>query len=177
MRRTVFICAVLGAIAVPATALGVRLAPGDGTFVLKNGSAPGGTAVVTLVIRGAAIGQVSGYSKLVIQDLTPDNSAPPEVTGFNWHRSVVTDKVTLDTADVWRGTDTVRFRAVGDTYKITVYGTDVDIVASGSGNAVVTGNADTPSRDGSYSLNGNDFHSLPATPTKLTIGIPTSATG
>jgi hypothetical protein len=177
MRRTVFICAVVGAFAVPATALGLRLAPGDGTLVVKNGSAPAGTPVVTLVIRGAAIGQVSGYSKLIIQDLTPDNSAPPEVTGFSWHRSVVTDKTTLDTADVWRGTDTVRFRAVGDTYKITIYGTDVDVVASGSGNAILAGSADTPGRDGLYSRNGADFVSLPATPTKLPIGIPTSATG
>jgi hypothetical protein len=173
VRRTVFICVLFGALAVPAAGLAVRSAPNDGTLVVRNGNAPRGTAVVTLVIRGAAIGQVSGYSKLVIQDLTPDNGAPPEVTGYGWHKSI-TDKVTGDTADVYGGTDTFRFRAVGDTYKITIFGSDVDLVASGYGNAILAGTPDDPTHDGRYSLNGDAYHSLPATPTKLLIGVPTS---
>jgi hypothetical protein len=176
MRRTVVTCVLLAAFAVPATALGLRLAPGDGTLVVKNGSAPRGSAVVTLVIRGAAIGQITGGGKIVIEDLTPDNGSPPEVTGFGWHKSVDPVGKTGDTFDVWGGTDTFRFRAVGDTYRITIYGSGVGLVASGSGNAIVTGSPDVPTRDGSYSLNGNDFRSLPATPTKLQIGTTTSAT-
>jgi hypothetical protein len=176
MRRTVVTCVVLAAFAVPATALALRLAPGDGTLVIQNGNAPHGS-VVTLVLRGAAIGQITGYGKLVIQDLTPNNGAPPEVTGFGWHKSIVTDKVTGDTADVWGSADTLRFRAVGDTYRITIYGSDVDLVASGNGNAILAGSPDDPARDGRYSLNGGDFHSLPAAPTKLTIAVPASAAG
>jgi hypothetical protein len=178
MRRTVVTCVLLAAFAVPATALAVRLAPGDGTLVIQNGNASRGP-VVTLVLRGAAIGQITGFGRLVIQDLTPNNGAPPEVTGFAWHKSIVTDKVTLDTADVWGVgiTDTVRFRAVGDTYRITIYGSDVDLVASGNGNAIVAGSPDDPAHDGRYSLNGGDFHSLPATQTKLTIAVPASAAG
>jgi hypothetical protein len=176
MRRTVVICAVLAAFAVPATALGLRLAPGDGTLVIKNGSAPRGSAVVTLVIRGAAIGQITGGGKIVIDDPTPDVGAPPEASGFGWHKSLDPGK-NVDTIDVWGGTETFRFRAVGGTYRITIYGSGVDLVASGAGNAIVTGSADTPGHDGTYSLNGNDFRSLPAAPTKLTIGIPTSSTG
>jgi hypothetical protein len=177
MRRTVVICALLAAFAVPATAVAVSLAPGDGTLVIRNGNAPRGSAVVTLVIRGAAIGQVSGYAKLVIEDLTPDNGAPPEVTGFSWHKSGVVDKLTGDTTDVWGGTDTFRFRAVGDTYKITIYGTDVDLVASGLGNAILLGSSDDPAHDGRYSLNGNDFRSLPAVPTKVSIAVPSAPAG
>lgn len=176
MRRTAFICALLGVLAVPSAALAMRDAPGDGSLVIQNGNAPHGP-VVTLVLRGAAIGQITGYGKLVIQDLTPDNGAPPEVTGFGWHRNIVTDKVTGDTADVWGSTDTLRFRAVGDTYRITIYGSDVDLVASGNGNAILAGSPDTPTRDGRYSLNGGDFHSLPAVPTKFTIAVPASAAG
>jgi hypothetical protein len=179
VRRTAFICAFFVTLAVPAAGLAMRAAPGDGTLVVRNGNAPRGTAVVTLVIRGAAIGQVSGYSKVVIQDLTPDNGAPAEVTGYGWHKVVVTDKATGDTADVWGGTDTVRFRAVGDVYKITIYGSDVDLVASGSGNATLTGLADDPTHDGSYSLNREAFHSLPAAATRLAVAlpIPVTATG
>jgi hypothetical protein len=66
---------------------------------------------------------------------------------------------------------------VGGTYRITIYGSGVDLVASGFGNAIVTGSTDVPGRDGTYSSNGNDFHSLPASPTKLSIGTPTSAAG
>jgi hypothetical protein len=176
MRQTAFICALLGALAAPTAALAMRDAPGDGSLVIQNGNAPRG-AVVTLVLRGAAIGQITGYGKLVIQDLTPDNGAPPEVTGFLWHKQVVIDKVTLDTADVYAVTDTLRFRAVGDTYRITIYGSDVDLVASGTGNAILTGSPDSPTHDGRYSLNGADFRSLPALPTKLTIAVPASAAG
>ena len=171
MRRTVVILAVLAAFAVPAVALGTSLALGDGTLVVKNGSAPKGTPVVTLVIRGAAIGQISGYGKVVIDDPTPNDGSSPEVTGANWRRD------SSDTATTYGGTD-FRFRVVGGVYKITIYGASVDLVASGHGTAILAGSPDTPSRDGVYSLNGNDFHSLPATPTKLlTIGVPTSATG
>jgi hypothetical protein len=176
MRRTVVICAVLAAFAVPATALGMSLAAGDGTLVVQNGSAPRGVAVVTLVIRGAAIGQITGGGRIVIEDLTPDNGSPPEVTGFGWHKSIDATK-SSDAYDIWGGTDTFRFRAVGDTYRITIYGSGVGLVAGGSGNAIVTGSADVPASDGRYSVNGNDFRSLPASPTKLSIGVTTAPAG
>src|SRR3954447_6245669 len=171
MRRTVVFGAVIAALAVPALAVGAGLAIGDGTLVVKNGTAPKGTPVITLVIRGAAIGQISGFGKIVIDDPTQNDGASPEVTGATWHRD------SGDTATTWGGAD-FRFRVVGGVYKITIYGSGVDLVASGRGNAILAGSTDTPSRDGVYSVNGGDFHSLPAVPTKqLTIGAPTSTTG
>jgi hypothetical protein len=171
MRRTVVIGALLAAFAVPAAALAASRAVGDGTLVVKNGTAPKGTPVVTLVIRGAAIGQISGYGRVVIDDPTPNDGSSPEVTGANWHRD------SSDTATTYGGTD-FRFRVVGGVYKITIYGSGVDLVASGRGTATLSGSADTPTRDGVYSVNGGDFHSLPTAPTKqLTIGAPTSSTG
>ena len=171
VRRTVVICASLAALAVPASALSIGRTIGDGTLVVRNGNAPRGTPVVTLVIRGAVIGHISGYGTVVIDDPTPGDEFTPEVTGANWRKD------NGDTATKWGGTD-FRFRAVGGIYKVTIYGWGVDLVASGHGTAVLAGSSDTPTRDGSYSLNGNDFHSLPATPTKqLTIGVPPSATG
>jgi hypothetical protein len=173
VRRTVVICASLAALAVPAGALALRLGPGDGTLVVQNGTAPRGTPVVTLVIHGAAIGQISGLGKVVIDDPTPNDAFTPEVTGYNWQ------KQTGDTEYTWGGAGpSFRFRAVGGTYKITIYGSGVDLVASGQGTAVLTGSSDAVASDGRYSLNGQGFKSLPATPTKpLHIFIPTSATG
>lgn len=167
MRRTVVSFVFLVALAVPAAGLAVHLAPGDGTLVVQNGTAPRGTPVVTLVIRGAAIGHISGFGTIVIDDLTAGGSSP-EVTGAIWRKDIG------DTTQKWGGTD-FRFRAVGGIYKITVYGAGVDLVASGHGNVILAGSPDTPARDGQYSLNGGDFRSLPATATKpLSIGVPTS---
>jgi hypothetical protein len=170
MRRTVVIYASLLALAAPVTALAISAASGDGTLVVKNGSGPRGTPVVTLVIRGAAIGHIFDGS-IVIDDLNPGDGFTPEVTGASWRKDVG------GTVTKWRGVD-FRFRTVGGSYKITIYGSGVDLVASGYGTVVLTGSSETPTLDGRYSLNGQDFKSLPATPTKqLTIGLPTSATG
>jgi hypothetical protein len=168
VRRTIVICTAVAALAVPATAFALHLGPGDGTLVVQDGSAPKGVAVVTLAITGAAIGQISGYGRVVIDDPTGDHI--PEVTNYVWHRSSGTE-------DTWAGNN-FRFRAVGGTYKITIYGQDIDLVASGQGSVVLAGSPDAPTTDGRYSLNGQDFRSLPATPTKLLrIFAPTSATG
>jgi len=168
VRRTVVICVSLVALAVPAVALAIRDAPGDGTLVVKNGSAPRGTPVVTLVIRGAVIGQIT-QGAVVIDDPTPGDGFSPEVTGASWRKDVG------DTTQKWGGVD-FRFRAVGGSYRITIYGSGVDLVASGHGNVILAGSPDLPTRDGLFSLNGGDFRSLPATPTKqLTVGMPTSA--
>ena len=173
VRRTVVICGSLAALPVPAAALAVSENVGDGTLVVKNGSAPRGVPVVTLVIRGAVIGEVTGVGKIVIDDPTPRDGFAPEVTGVQ--TGIESRPATPPTK--WGGAD-FRFRAVGGTYKITIYGSDVDLVASGHGTVILAGSTDTPTQDGRYSLNGGDFRSLPATPTKLlSIGAPTARPG
>jgi hypothetical protein len=165
MRRLVVICATLAVLAVPAAALALQQAPGDGTLVVKNGSAPKGTPVVTLVIRGAAIGQVTGYGKILISDQRPGDEVTPEVTGADWQKD------RGDEGTLWSGARGFRFRAVSGVYKVTIWGSGVDIVASGSGSVFLTGSAEAPARDGLYSLNGAEFKSLPALTTRqLTIG-------
>jgi hypothetical protein len=163
MRRTVVICALLSVLAVPAAA---PAAPGDGSLVVRNGNAPKGTPVVTLVIKGAAIGQVTGYGKIQISDPRPDDDFTPEVTGADWTKDKGEDGV------LWGGAS-FRFRVVGGGYyyKITIWGSGVDLVASGRGTAILTGSSEAPKSDGTYSLNGGDFKSLPArTSAVLTIG-------
>ena len=172
MRRTVVIWTSLAALALPASALAVHLGAGDGTVVVQNGTAPRGTPVVTLVIKGAAIGQIDS-GRIVIKDLVANDAYAAEVNGYAWH-----------TSNADEGTETYggvgpnfRFRAVGGTYKITIYGQGIDLVASGKGNVVLVGSPDSTS-DGRYSLNGQPFTSLPATPTKtIQLLNPTSATG
>jgi hypothetical protein len=169
MRRLAFICAPLLALAVPAAAWAFSLSPGDGSLVVKNGTAPKGVPVVTLVISGAAIGRVTGLGTIVIDDATPQDPFSPEVTGWDWHKDV------SDTATKWSGTS-MKFRAVGGTYKITIYGSGVYLSAIGHGRVVsLAGIPDTGSGDGVYSFNDDPFKSLPANPlTQVLLAAPGS---
>jgi hypothetical protein len=169
MRRLAVLSVSLLALAAPVAAWSMTQAPGDGTLVVKNGAAPKGVPVVTLVITGAAIGRITNYAAIVIDDSTPLDPFSPEVTGFDWHKDV------SDTATKWVGTD-MKFRAVGGTYKITIYGSGIDLSAVGRGVVTLTGLPDATTGDGVYSVNGDIFRSLPTAPlVKLTIG--TSPTG
>jgi hypothetical protein len=150
----------MAALAAPAAAAG---ATADGTLVVKNGIAPQGTPVVVLVIRGAAIGQITGSGRILINDESPDDSFSPEVTGADWHKQKGVNGTMY-------GGPGFRFRAVGGAYTITIWGSGVNLVASGRGSVLLTGSTETPYRDGVYSLNGDDFRSLPLTTRELTIG-------
>ncbi len=161
MRGRSIILGLISVLAVPAAALAATSNQSDGSLVVKNGSAPVGTPVVVLQITGTVIGQVSGYGKLVI-DAGPnaDANAEPQVTGAG----LPTDSPRSPTAQVWKATS-FKFRAVGGTYTVLVYGSGVDLVAVGTGSVRLAGMPDTPSGDGRYSLNGDDFASLPGTQT------------
>jgi hypothetical protein len=166
MRRIVFFLASFAALAVPAAALPAHLAAGDGTLVVKNGSAPDGVPVVKLTITGSVIGQVAGGGKIII-DSGP-KGAVPEVTAGTAH-DVIVPKGT--SAQWWASNDGFKFRAVNGKFTIVIYGTGVGLVAIGTGTVVLQGMPDTPHGDGRYSLEGADLVSLPGSPTKqLTIG-------
>ncbi|HTZ04323.1 MAG TPA: hypothetical protein VMB53_01055 [Gaiellaceae bacterium] len=157
MRRLALICASSLVLAVPAAGLAASASPGDGSLVVKNGSAPKGVPVITLVIKGAAIGRVTGQGTIVIDDATPQDSYGPEVTGWDTHKD-------SGTATRWVGVG-MKFRAVGGTYKITIYGSGVYLSAIGQGRVVsLAGIPDQATGDGVYSFNDDPFRSLPATP-------------
>jgi hypothetical protein len=157
MRRLSVIFGLFGVLAVPAAALAVPTAVGDGSLVVKNGSAPNGTPVVVLQITGSVIGQV-GHGKLVIDPGVDGDT--PQVTGASWRG----DSTKSPTAQVWKGDD-FKFRAVGGKYLVIVYGTGIDLVAVGKGTVRVAGIPDSTVSDGKYSLNAGDFSSLPGTQT------------
>jgi len=166
MRRLPVIFAVFAALVTPVAASGQRTAPGDGSLVVRNGSALLGTPVVVLTITGSVIGNVD-HGRITIDGgtITPDSPHYPQVTGADrcYQR-------TDDTAQRCSGTN-FSFRAVGGHYTVFVYGSGVDLVAVGTGSVRLAGLPDTPVGDGRYSLNGDDFVSLPGTQTdKLSIG-------
>jgi hypothetical protein len=163
MRRTAFLfAACTAALALVATAVGAPTL-GDGSLVVKNGSAPwtakddgtGDIPVVALKITGSVIGHVDGYGRIVI-DAGSDINADAQVTGagrpLDWKRS--------DTASMWTAND-FTFRAVNGTFTILIYGSDVNLVAVGNGIVRLAGDPDAPRHDGKYTLNDADLNSLP----------------
>jgi hypothetical protein len=159
----------------PQTVLVVEDEASIASFVaayLKNA----GYAVRTTASGNEALKLVdSEKPALVVLDLMlPDidggaKSLPAEVTGPGVTRK---DSAISDTATVWSGgPDGFKFRAVGGTYTILVYGTGVNLVAVGTGFVQLAGMPDWGKGDGRFSLNGDPFHSLPGTQTKqLVIG-------
>jgi hypothetical protein len=172
MRRLVVICASLLALALPAGALALKANAGDGTLVVKDGSAPKGQAVVNLVVTGSAIGHVRGLGKILIDNAT--TASTPEVTGADGCKNLGQDdpRQIYGSAILCTGND-FRFRAVSDTYAITIYGSGVNVLAIGSGKVILAGTPGEPTDDGRYSINGRDFQSLPGVPSKpLSFGAP-----
>jgi hypothetical protein len=159
MRRLLLICllAVLGlSAAVSATA--APLAPGDGTLAVRNANGDAGQLCVALSISGAAIGQVNRGRITVLPGLGPD----PDITGA--------DKQ-IDRADgstVYIGTN-LRFRAVGGTFRIRIFGTGIDVNAVGQGTVRLAGST-AALNPGRFSLNGGAWTPLPAEGATFTIG-------
>ena len=173
MRRLALSFAFLTALAVPAAALAAHEVGGDGSLVVKHGAAPwnpttnDGTPVVALRITGSVIGEVDSQGKIVI-DPGPNPASTPEVTGAGPAHTVPTDPD--GTSQYWKsGADGFKFRAVGGTFTILIYGADVNLVALGRGWVKLAGmpvGSGTAATDGRYSLNGADvFKSLPASQT------------
>jgi len=180
MRRFAMFALVAGVLAAPAAALAVTDAPGDGTLVVENGAAPRGVAVVTLTISGTAIGHVSTGSpdqvdKVVIYD--PNNTNNIGASGMNGALLSRTSNATAQRTTLV-GND-FRFRAAGGIYKVWIYGTGVNLFAVGNGKVTLQGSPDsTGSSDGKYSLDGGDWHSLPAAPSDLLqFGSPSGSNG
>src|SRR3954468_12932943 len=99
------------ALAVPSAALAAHDAAGDGSLVVKHGSAPAGSPVVVLKVTGSVIGEVDGGGKIII-DSGP-TGVTPEVTG----QGITAQHVSKDkdgTAQYWQsGVNDFKFRVVG----------------------------------------------------------------
>jgi hypothetical protein len=164
MRRIALVSLALAALAAPASAFAFKQSPGDGVLVVKNASAPKGTPVVQLTITGSVIGQTTDQSRIVID--TGPKGPNPEVTSALGPFPVRLS----DTAQAWSSGNGFTFRVVGATKAVVlIYGSGVSLVAIGTGSVVLAGTPDMTSGDGRYSINGNDFVSMPGQPIKQLI--------
>ena len=157
MRRLALFCAFLLAVAAPAVALAAHEGF-DGSVVVKNGTGSGKTPVVVLHVTGSVIGEVDGQGKITVDPGV--GGVPPQVTGTN----LATQSDPDSTSQTWKsGPDGFKFRAVNGTFTILIWGSQVNLVALGKGWVKLAGSQDIPKSDGRFSLNGDDWKSLPGT--------------
>ena len=144
--RSLLVLFASAALAVPALAWTATGALDDGTLSVKNGD-----GVVFVSVRGTLIGTCENC-RVSIVDPSPDDGAPPVVSGYEDHN------VVSDTRDLYAGKD-VRFRMVGGFFKVRVsgYGIDLAVVAKGWGR--IQG---YDSNTGTYSVNGDPRRLLPS---------------
>jgi hypothetical protein len=143
--RTLLAVLASAALALPALAWATSGAVDDGTLSVKNGD-----GVIFVVARGTIIGACD-KCRVSIVDPSPDDGAPPVVSGEERHVDVT------DTHDIYSGTD-VRFRIVGGIFKLRVSGSGIDlgVVAKGWGRIQAS---DT--NTGTFSVNGAPRRLLP----------------
>jgi hypothetical protein len=156
MRRTLLLT-LLVFLVLPAGATATRAAPGDGTLSVRDG-----VGTVQIELRGAIIGRMASGT-LRIDNPRNDDCAEPLV----WGAETVTPEPLIVTGElgirqprcIYSGRD-LRFRLVGGEHDISIVrGRDVNISAAGKGEAFLRGTGGF--FDGTYSLDGRDYVSLP----------------
>jgi hypothetical protein len=143
--RNVLVLLASAALALPGLAWTATRARDDGTLSVRNGD-----GVVFVAARGTLIGTCD-QCRVSIVDPSPDDGAPPLVTGYEDHKDV------SETRDLWSGKD-LRFRLVGGLFKIKVAGNGIDLGVVAKGWGRIQGYA---SNTGTYSVNGEPRRQLP----------------
>ena len=141
---------MLAALVVTGTAAARSDGPNDGTLTVKNGDGR-----IVIIGRGAVIGRFD-KGQVTIRDPNPNDGIGPIVTGADATQSL-NEKTTR-----YSGSN-VRFRMIGGSFSITVFGTDINLSAIGKGMVTLNGtlggrgNVD----DGTYAVNGGAPQSFP----------------
>ena len=168
MRRVALFCAA--ALAVPASSAARPDGTGEGTLSVKNGEGK-----VTLDVRGAVVGRL-GSGVLEIEDPKGGDCDALNVWGAERERREFRPKDFEAIVVVCRFTGSnIRFRLVGGQQAVRIKGAkDIDLSVVGRGAFVIRG---TGGKDGTFSLNGEPYTSLPEEPLKSELGVTTPRAG
>jgi hypothetical protein len=155
VKRSALIVA-LAALVFPTLAVAVVRNTGDGTLSLKDGR-----GTFTINAKGGVIGSFAKGRVIITDPIEGDGTGPiVSLSGDDWHKD------RGDTTDVYGGTK-IRFRLIGGAFKIKVVGRGINLSVVGRGQATINGEG-TPD-DGSYSVNGSDYLSIPLDPFTFTL--------
>ncbi len=170
MRWILLSLAAVAVVALPSAAsAGAAKRASHGFLVVRNAAGDGGVnghPMVTVVVQGFVLGQVSPHAEARVDIYhLPGSAAPAEVPNVS------------SRAVRWRGHPGIeysgsgfRFRAIDGAYRVVVRGSGVYLFAGGQGSVWLHGSAVYPRSDGTYSLSGRAPRSLPSGTLKLPIG-------
>jgi hypothetical protein len=148
-RRTLtLLCFLVAFGAAPAEAA----APGDGTLSVRDAK-----GLVQLSSRGTMIGRITS-GKLTVTDPNPFDARRPIVLGAEKRTTSRNQKTTIYT-----GKD-IRLRITGGLAHVRFEGRGIHLSAVGRGRGLLDGAGDPTTGvffDGVWSLNDEDYHSLP----------------
>jgi hypothetical protein len=151
-------------LATAAVAAGMRAPMEDGTLSVRDGR-----ATVVLKMRGGVIGRF-GRGKLTLTDFNPD-SGTVVVHGAERERPV------NDRTTVYSGTN-IRFRIADDRRVVVrIEGAKINFSAVGRGDGWMDGLGDQEGVffDGTFSLNGTPYRSIPNERVRFDLEAPPSA--
>jgi hypothetical protein len=172
MRRLLLSLAGIALLALTVTALaGAAGKAKPGFLVVRKAQGDGGLSgppVVTLIVQGFVLGRASQEARVDIYHLpTVVGGGAPSAVGPDVSHGVVHWR--KFTGAEFRGSG-FRFRAIGGAYRVVIRGSGVDLFAGGQGTVTLHGSSVYRRHDGTYSLGGRAFRSLPALPATFTIG-------
>jgi hypothetical protein len=152
----------VGALAAAAVASALRAPVQDGTLSVRDGR-----AAIVLRMNGSIIGRFTRGHLTVVEPIVDDSTVV--VRGAERERSV------NERTTVYRGTN-IRFRvASGRRFVIRLEAKGIDLSAVGRGEGTLDGWGDPEDGvffDGSYSLNGGDYRSIPDERTRFELAAP-----
>lgn len=147
-RILILLCFLVALGAAPAEAG----APGDGTLSVRDGK-----GLVQLSSRGTMIGRIAS-GKLTVTDPNLNDTRRPIVLGAE-KRTVSRNQKTT----IYTGKD-IRVRITGGLTHVRFEGRGIHLSAVGRGSGLLDGTGDPTTGiffDGVWSLNDEDYHSLP----------------
>jgi hypothetical protein len=156
--RRVLASITLALLALPAAALALGGAAGDGTLAIVNAN-----GTMSIAAKGALIGQID-RGRVTLEDPNPNDGPAPVVWGYESKRDLT------DTKSLYSGND-IRFRISGGFFRVKVVGSGVDLSVVGHG-SVTIGPALGIFSGGTYSLNGALPLAFPSVLTSLQLTAP-----
>jgi hypothetical protein len=150
VRKLLLTALALLALAAPAAALALTHASNDGTLAIRDA-----TGKIRIQAVGGFLGRVD-KGRVTIVDPVDGDGTGPIVSGCDTPAKY-TDTDLGGTTAVCSGTK-LRFRLVGGKFKVLITGQGIDMSVVGHGLVMLNG---AGGDDGRYSLNGDDFRSLP----------------
>jgi hypothetical protein len=165
MKRILLTLAVLGALVLPAAALArVDGRAKPGFLVVRQARGDGGVnghAVVTVVVHGFVMGRVSQEARVdIYQAPSPGSQGPQAAAGPAGDVSKRAVKWRTFAGTEFSGSG-FRFYAPAGYYRVVVRGSGIYLFTGGHGNVTLHGSSFAPRADGTFSVDGRAFRSLP----------------